>query len=183
LGHALQFQYHPSSIDLFNNGHTVQANLEEENTLLADGKTYSLKQIHFHEPSEHHIDGIIFPMEMHMVHADSAGKLLVVGVFIKEGPANPYLQTFWDELPAQPETHQHPDSKCKVEYLLPEHKAVYHYTGSLTTPPCTEGVEWFVMEEPIALSKKQIAHFRDLYHGNNRPVQQQTRRQVELLSD
>lgn len=180
-GSILDFKYHPSPVDIVNNGHTVQANLEAENILLANDQPYSLRQIHFHEPSEHHIDGVIFPMEMHLVHSDSTGKLAVVGILIKEGRENEVLSTLWEALPKQPEEHIHPRTSCDILHLLPEEKRVYHYSGSLTTPPCTEGVEWFVMEQPITLSKAQINKFRKLYHNNNRPVQEQNSTRVEMV--
>lgn len=182
-GSILEFNYHPSPIDEVNNGHTIQANLEEENLLTANGHIYSLKQFHFHEPSEHHVDGIIFPMEMHLVHADSTGKLAVVGVFIKEGRENPYLQELWDLLPEHLNAHAHPKNRCDLLHLLPEEKPVFHYTGSLTTPPCTEGVEWYILQQPITLSKTQIKRFRNLYHGNSRPVQEREMRSIEVSTN
>lgn len=182
-GHILDFRYHPSPFDVENNGHTIQANLEEDNILEAQGHTYALKQFHFHEPSEHHLDGVIFPMEMHLVHADSSGKLAVVGLFIKEGEENPYLRDLWSSLPQHPQEHVHPNGRFDLQHLLPEEKAVFHYSGSLTTPPCTEGVEWYVMKEPVTMSKSQMNEFRRLYHDNNRPVQQQEARSVEFAHD
>ncbi|PHN04633.1 carbonic anhydrase [Flavilitoribacter nigricans] len=180
-GSILDFKYHPSPVDIVNNGHTVQANLEEENVLVANAHDYQLRQIHFHEPSEHRIDGVIYPMEMHMVHTDSTGKLAVVGILIKEGPPNEFLNTLWEALPEHPEEHAHPATSCDIVHLLPEEHNIYHYSGSLTTPPCTEGVEWFVMGTPISLSKTQIDKFRKIYHNNNRPVQENTEGRVELV--
>ncbi|MBR9923180.1 MAG: carbonic anhydrase family protein [Bacteroidetes bacterium] len=179
-GKSLKFYYHPSPVDLVNNGHTVQAVPEEENYVEVEGYPYRLQQIHFHEPAEHRVDGIIYPMEMHMVHSDSAGNITVVGIFIKEGPENTDLQALWESLPEHPAEHKHPNERCDIVHLLPEDGAVFHYTGSLTTPPCSEGVEWFVMEKPIRLSKSQIERFKKLYHGNNRPIQ---KRGDSLLSN
>ena len=177
----LQFHYHPSMIDELNNGHTIQCDLEEDNIIIANGNEYHLKQFHFHEPSEHHLDGIIFPMEVHLVHADTNGKLAVVGVFIKEGKENEYLKQVWDNMPKQVDMHMHPKEPCDLPHLLPENKSVFHYSGSLTTPPCTEGVEWFVMKEPISLSKAQIKKFGELYYGNNRPIQVQSDTEIATL--
>lgn len=177
---SIDFQYHPSIIDEVNNGHTIQANLEEENAIVVSDKRYVLKQFHFHEPSEHQIDGIIYPMEMHLVHADSLGQLAVIGVFIKEGGENHFLSEIWKEFPRHIEEHHKVTQPCDLLHLLPEDKAVFHYTGSLTTPPCTEGVNWYVMEHPISLSKAQIDRFRMLYHGNNRPIQNQTTSIIEF---
>lgn len=181
-GSVLTFNYHPSLVDEVNNGHTIQANLEEVNTFTVDEHIYSLQQFHFHEPSEHHLDGIIFPMEMHLVHTDSTGRLAVVGVFIKEGKENRYLSDLWASLPEHVEEHVHPRNRCDLLHLLPEDKPIFHYSGSLTTPPCTEGVEWYVIKEPITLSKDQISRFRELYHDNNRPIQEQEARSLEVVT-
>lgn len=94
----IKFDYHPSIVEEINNGHTIQAKLEEENTINVDGHSYTLRQFHFHEPSEHHLDGIIYPMEMHLVHSDSKGHLVVIGVFIKEGIENIYLKDFVESI-------------------------------------------------------------------------------------
>ncbi len=182
-GPLLDFRYHPSPVDLVNNGHTVQANLEEENVLVVHEQPYSLKQIHFHEPSEHQVDGVIYPMEMHLVHTDSTGQLAVVGILIKEGQENKDLQALWDALPEHKEEHYHPNGRCDIVHLLPQNKSVFHYSGSLTTPPCTEGVDWYVMKEAITLSKAQINKFRHLYHKNNRPVQQSEARTIEVSTN
>jgi carbonic anhydrase len=179
----MQFDYHPSTVEEINNGHTIQAKLEEENTISVKGHSYTLRQFHFHEPSEHHLDGIIYPMEMHLVHSDEEGRLAVVGVFIKEGVENPYLKDLWDVLPTHVEEHSRPTKPCDMSHLLPEEKAIYHYTGSLTTPPCTEGVEWYIMKEPISLSTSQIDRFRKLYHANNRPVQKHEQPHLDIISE
>ncbi len=178
---VLKFNYHPASVDMVNNGHTVQANIEaDDEELIANGHSYKLKQAHFHAPAEHQIDGIIYPMEMHMVHADDNGKLAVVGVLIKEGRENKVLADLWNDLPDQKEEHIHPAQKCDILHLLPDEHTVFHYSGSLTTPPCSEGVEWFVMKTPIEMSKIQISEFKKLYHGNNRAIQQLEERSIEI---
>ena len=181
-GDLLEFKYHPSTVDLFNNGHTIQAIIEaQDEILIANGHEYLLKQVHFHAPSEHQIDGIIYPMEMHMVHADESGKLAVVGIFIKEGISNEELNTLWKKIPEQVEEHAHPTKTCDLLNLIPDTHPVFHYSGSLTTPPCSEGVEWFVLEKPIELSKAQISIFKKLYHHNNRPIQKRETRIIEVF--
>lgn len=180
-GTLLDFNYHPSPVDMVNNGHTIQANPEEVNELLVDGHSYLLQQLHFHAPAEHQIDGIIYPMEIHLVHKDSAGKLGVLGWFVKEGKENEYLQVLWDKFPTHIEEHAHPNKRCDLLHLIPEDHHVFHYSGSLTTPPCSEGVEWMVMQNPIELSKAQIKQFKKLYNGNNRPIQKLDGRQVGIL--
>jgi carbonic anhydrase len=124
------------------NGHTIQINSKTGETMTVGDKTYTLVQFHFHAPSEHTVDGEHFPMEMHFVHQGNDGGLAVVGVLLEEGAANPDVGT-----------------------------GFYHYDGSLTTPPCSEGVKWYIRRTPTQLSKEQIAAFTAIYDHNNRPVQ------------
>ena len=123
-------------------------------------------QLHFHEPAEHHIDGVIYPMEIHFVHQDLKGNLAVVALFVKEGLDNAFLSLIWDDVPEHANEH-HEEA---ADLLL----------GSLTTPPCTEGVEWYILDTPITMSISQIDRFRSLYHGNNRPVQPREQGQVQM---
>ncbi len=182
-GSGLAFRYHPSPVDVQNNGHTIEVDIEDKNSLNIADKSFMLKQFHFHEPSEHRLDGVLFPMEMHLVHADSSGKLAVVGVFIKEGVPNAALDEIWRQLPDQPQEHVHANHALDLAKLFPEGHSFFHYEGSLTTPPCTEGVQWYVLKEPLTLSKEQIEAFRKLYHGNSRPVQAANNRPVEISSN
>ena len=175
----LDFDYHACSLDIENNGHTIQANPEEDNVISYHGKTFHLRQFHFHEPSEHRLDGIVYPMEIHLVHSDSEGHLAVVGLFVKEGPTNSILEGIWANLPTHVSERTHTQKDCNIAGLLPVDKTIYHYSGSLTTPPCSEGVEWFLVEQPVCMSKEQIQRFRELYHANNRPVMPTAQRKVE----
>ncbi|MBK8564326.1 MAG: carbonic anhydrase family protein [Saprospiraceae bacterium] len=182
-GSGLGFRYHASLVDVQNNGHTIEVDIEEPNSLELSGKSFQLKQFHFHEPSEHRLDGVLFPMEMHLVHADTAGHLAVIGIFIKEGHPNEALDEIWRQMPTHPHEHVHAPHALDLAKLFPEGHSFFHYEGSLTTPPCTEGVQWFVLKEPLTLSKQQIETFRRLYHGNNRPVQAANHRAVEVVSE
>ena len=168
---SIEFDYHPSHIDVSNNGHTIQATLADSNTLRVNHHEYRMLQLHFHEPAEHHIDGVIYPMEVHFVHQDKEGSLAVVALLVKEGLENEYLSMIWDDVPEHANEHHEEAKDLLLAEMFPTDKRIYHYLGSLTTPPCTEGVEWFVLDTPIAMSKDQIQRFRSLYHGNNRPVQ------------
>jgi carbonic anhydrase len=179
----LNFEYNPSPVDIVNNGHTIQANVENKNRLIIGETAYTLKQLHFHAPAEHQIDGIIFPMEMHLVHSNEEGKLAVVGVFIKEGLENEAFKIIWNEMPDHLSKHRHPIEKADLLHLIPENHAVIHYSGSLTTPPCSEGVEWYVMENPLSLSKAQIGKFKKLYAHNNRPIQERDGRLLEEYTE
>ena len=167
----LRIAHHDHVADGINNGHTIQINYPGAETLTLGGVAYQLTQYHFHSPSEHTVDGKHFPMEMHLVHK-SADKLAVVGVFIAEGAHNRAFDPVWANLPAQKGVEKHyPAVKVDVDALLSTARTSYRYNGSLTTPPCSEGVSWIVMTTPIELSGEQVATFRRLIKDNNRPVQ------------
>jgi carbonic anhydrase len=168
----LRIVHHEHLADGINNGHTIQINYAGADTLALGDAKYSLAQYHFHAPSEHTVDGKHVPMEMHLVHKAGDGKLAVVGVFIREGAHNKAFDPVWSNLPAQKgvETH-YPMVTVDVDALLPSVRSSYRYDGSLTTPPCSEGVKWVVMTTPIELSREQIGAFTKLITGNNRPTQ------------
>jgi carbonic anhydrase len=176
---ALRIVHHMHVADVVNNGHTVQVNCPSGSSLDVDGGAYELLQFHFHSPSEHTLEGKHFPMEMHLVHKAADGKLAVVGVFIAEGATNAAFEPVWSNLPEEKGLELHlEDVEVDVEALLPKNRTTYRYDGSLTTPPCTEGVEWFVLAEPIALGPEQIGAFRAVLQGNNRPTQPLNGRKV-----
>lgn len=169
---ALRIVHHAHMADGVNNGHTIQINYSEGDTLAIGGKAYQLVQYHFHAPSEHTVDGRHFPMEMHMVHKAGDGQLAVIGVFIEEGAHNTAFDPVWGNLPKEKGVETHMTAvDVDVDQLLPKARTTYRYEGSLTTPPCSEGVAWQVMTEPISLSADQIARFTAIVKGNNRPVQ------------
>lgn len=171
--------YHDTTLEILNNGHTVEDDYHDGGTLTVDGHAYELAQFHFHSPSEHTIDGKHAPMEMHLVHKDAAGKLAVVGVMIQEGEAHPELALLWEHMPTAPGRKEAVEGvKVNASKLLPGNLASYRYSGSLTTPPCSESVSWFVLQEPIQASAEQIAAFRKVIHGNNRPTQPLNQRTV-----
>ena len=168
----LRIAHHEHIADGINNGHTIQINYPSAETLNLGGVAYQLTQYHFHSPSEHTVDGKHFPMEMHLVHKSADERLAVVAVFIAEGAHNSAFDPVWANLPAQKgvETH-YPAVKVDVDALLPTDRTSYRYDGSLTTPPCSEGVSWIVMMMPIELSSDQVAAFTRLIKDNNRPLQ------------
>jgi len=163
---------------LVNNGHTIQFNLSSSagNRVTLQTGTYALAQFHFHTPSEHHLDGESYPMEMHLVNKDAAGKITVVGVLIEEGTKNETLGTLWQALPAPDATT--PEMEIDVAALLPKSHDALHYAGSLTTPPCSEEVNWIVLEHPIEMSRQQIDAFKTLFRDNRRPIQPTNGRKV-----
>jgi carbonic anhydrase len=176
---SLRIVHHEHVADAINNGHTVQVNYSEGDTLTVGGHAYQLVQYHFHAPSEHTVNGKQFPMEMHLVHTDAEGQLAVIGVLIAQGAANAAFEPIWSNLPETKGVEHHLEHvKVDVDALLPKVLTTYRYEGSLTTPPCSEGVKWFVMTTPIALSTAQISAFTALFHGNNRPVQRLNGRPV-----
>ncbi len=168
----LNASYQQTTLEILNNGHTVEDNYHGGGVLAFEGREYKLAQFHFHSPSEHTIDGKHTPMEVHLVHKDASGKLAVIGVMIREGLAHPELAVLWKHLPESPgRAEAVANVNVNASQLLPKSLASYRYSGSLTTPPCSEGVAWFVLQEPIEASAEQIAAFRKVITGNNRPTQ------------
>jgi carbonic anhydrase len=155
------------------NGHTIQVNSKTGETMTVGDETYALLQFHFHAPSEHTVDGEHFPMEMHFVYQAADGALAVAGLFIDEGAENPSIVPLWAQLPEAAGT----ETTIRIpagfdEDIFPDvGTGFYHYEGSLTTPPCSEGVKWYVRTTPTRLSKGQIASFTARYDHNNRPIQ------------
>ena len=168
----LAADYQDAALDVQNNGHTIEDDYHDGGTLTVGGKAYKLAQFHFHSPSEHTIDGKHAPMELHLVHKDAEGKLAVVGVLIQEGAANPELDVLWKHMPRTVGRAGGASGvMVNAKKLLPPSLASYRYIGSLTTPPCSEPVQWFVLQQPITASAEQIATFQKVIHANNRPVQ------------
>jgi carbonic anhydrase len=158
--------------DIFNNGHTVQINFKPGNMLVLDSAPYQMKQVHFHAPSENKINGKSFPLEAHFVHADAKGNLTVIGVMFKEGKANLGLTKLWAQLPDKEGEPVPVKNRVIPSELIPENRGYYRFSGSLTTPPCSEGVRWIMMKTPMTASKEQIEAFEHaVHHSNNRPVQ------------
>ncbi|MFM6965896.1 MAG: carbonic anhydrase family protein, partial [Rhodoluna sp.] len=126
---------------------------------------------HFHAPSEHEINGMHYPVEVHFVNKTADGKLAVVGVFVKRGAENKAWKPFIDSMLTA--TASAEDTKIELDWsaMLPANKTTLRYSGSLTTPPCTEGVKWNIFTSPIEMSAAQINTFTEAYSGNNRPVQ------------
>ncbi|TCS36370.1 carbonic anhydrase [Paucimonas lemoignei] len=175
----VQFDYKPTRFSVLDNGHTVQVNLGLGNTITLTGRTYELTQFHFHLPSEERINGKGYPMVLHLVHKDAAGRLAVVALLVEEGEPNEVVQHVWNNLPLEKNDAQIATMPLEPAKLLPERRDYYTYMGSLTTPPCTEGVLWIVMKEPIRLSSQQIAIFARLYPMNARPIQALAGRRIK----
>lgn len=167
----LALSYVPSPLQVSNTGHSVQVNITPGSSFVVDDKSYVLKQFHFHTPSEHYIDGAPYPMEVHFVHQAEDGALAVIGVMMKVGAHNPVIEGIWQNVPAAGETKTVGSVVLSASDLLPEDKSYYSYDGSLTTPPCSEGVKWHVLKDPIEISEKQLTAFQAVFPVNARPVQ------------
>lgn len=197
----LAFNYQSVPMSILNNGHTIQVNYNtidnsEENKIEIGGKSYlmasavqhnssisisgevyKLLQIHFHSPSEHRVNGGSYPLEAHFVHINAQNQLAVIGVIFKMGSSNSFLNKLWNQMP----THAGPATTynnilINGNELLPANKSYYHYRGSLTTPPCSEGVRWFVMQNYANVSQSQVHKFNSIVGNNNRPIQPRNQR-------
>ncbi len=167
----LQLDYAAGASKAVNLGHTVQVVYEPGSQLSLDGEDYELLQFHFHAPSENHIEDRSFPLEGHLVHADAQGNLAVLALMFEAGAANQALARLWETPPARGEAHPITPA-ANVSALLPQDRDYYRFSGSLTTPPCTEGVRWLVLKQPVVASNEQIEALAEAVgHPNNRPLQ------------
>lgn len=162
-----------TTADVVDNGHAIQVNVKNGGKLVLDGREYTLVQFHFHGHSEHTIDGKQYALEGHLVHKSADGHLAVVGVMFNEGDNNPVLDNVLGGIGRT--------IRIDPQDLLPnDKKHYYHYVGSLTTPPCTEGVQWYILKKPVTASKDQIKTMRNFYENNFRPVQPMFDRKLEV---
>ena len=176
---ALQFSYKSVPLSIVDNGHTIQVNYPAGSTLTVGTNVYTLQQFHFHAPSEENVNGHGYDMVVHLVHADAAGHLAVVAVFLNAGTSNPLLHVLWQNLPTEKGSPNKVSAVLiNAKNLLPADRAYYTFSGSLTTPPCSEGVTWYVLKKPITLSPKQLADFTKLYPHNARPIQPTNGREI-----
>lgn len=174
----IAFDYHASPAEVVNNGHTVQVNLSNAGGIEIDGKPYRLVQFHFHTPSEEHIAGRGFPMVAHFVHQAADGRLAVVAVLFKEGEKNQALASVFNAMPTKAGDKVELGANFAPQTVLPQQQGYYAFAGSLTTPPCSEGVQWRVLKQPVELSHEQLALFQHLYAKNARPIQALNGREV-----
>jgi len=176
---SLRIVHNIHTADVVNTGHSIQVNFPQGDSLTIGDATYSLLQFHFHGPSEHTVNGKHFPMEMHLVHMSADKKLAVISVLIEQGKANKAFDPIWANLPNKRGIETHLENVIvDVEQLMPKNRSAYRYDGSLTTPPCSEGVKWIVVKDPVQLSEAQIKAFGAIVWKNNRPVQRLNGRKV-----
>lgn len=181
---SLNAAYKNTPLTIKNNGHTIQVNYQSGSYLTVGSKKYQLLQFHFHTPSEHLKNGRAYPMEVHFVHADDYGALGVVGVFLKESDYdNAYLKPIFDNMPKTEGEVTVAGMTVNALSLWPKEREYFNYAGSLTTPPCSEGVNWMVMEDVIGVSKKQLEQFRAIFEMNARPEQPLNGRTITKQDD
>ena len=178
--HALKMDYSAVPLNIIDNGHTIQVNYPAGSTLTVGDHVYTLKQFHFHHPSEEHVNGKKYDLVAHLVHADADGHLAVVAILFEKGAANPFLETIWKNIPSEQEKAVDvAGTTINVKDLLPSSLSYYTYAGSLTTPPCSEGVTWFVLRTSETLSGEEIASFAKHYPMNARPIQPTNGREIK----
>lgn len=177
----LIFEYHGTPIHETNNGHTIMLKVSGESYLVVAEKDWRFKllQGHFHSPSEHTVNGESFPMEIHLVHSDGAGQFTVVGIMVEEGEENEMLNRIWSFMPEQVGESKESPLTVFEAGVLPPTRNYFSYDGSLTTPPCTEGVRWIVLRDLLTASADQIARFKErVGPSTNRPTQPQNARTI-----
>jgi carbonic anhydrase len=167
----IAFDYRPSGFNVVDNGHTIQVGLGYGNFITVQNRTFELIQFHFHRPSEERINGRGTEMVVHLVHKDGEGKLAIVAVMLQRGAPNSMIQTVWNNLPLEKNNTIAPVVAIDVNEILPARRDYFTFLGSMTAPPCSEGVLWMVMKEPMPASPAQMALFSRLYPMNARPIQ------------
>jgi len=177
--HPIEFHYISGTMTLTNTGHTVQVTPPAGSYIIANGVRYELVQFHFHHPGEEPVKGKIPDMDIHFVHKSADGKVAVIAVRLNEGNANTVLADLWPHLPKTVGATDKTSDEMSPAGLLPQDKGYWTYEGSLTAPPCTEGVQWFVFEEQTEISRGQLQAFGQLYKINSREVQSKNGRKIE----
>jgi carbonic anhydrase len=169
---AIQFSYQASNGTVINNGHTIQVDVYGDNFITVRGMNYKLLQFHFHNPSEERVNYKAYAMVAHLVHRNLEGQLAVVAVLLDPGLANSLIHKVWTYMPLDAgDNVRMPTGLVDLNELLPKDRRYYQFLGSLTTPPCTEGVLWMVLKQPVDISREQLKLFGQLFPHNARPVQ------------
>jgi carbonic anhydrase len=169
---ALDFHYAPAMLKLADDGHTVRVRFANGSTLKIGKERYTLQQFHFHTPGGDKIVGEEFPMAAHLLHKSPSGQLLAVVVPFRTGQENALLKTLMPRIPARADgDHSHADVSVNASDLIPATRGYFRYSGSVTGPPCTEGVEWIVLKQPLQLSPDQLTRYRARFADNARAVQ------------
>ncbi len=176
----IRFNYKPVPLSIIDNGHTIQVNTAGAGSIKVDAEEFELLQFHFHKPSEEKINGKVYDMVVHLVHKSKDGKLAVVAVMLQAGKEQQLIRTLWSNLPLeQNKPVDRSEIKIDPTLLLPATRNYFTYIGSLTTPPCSEGVLWLVFKSPTQVSKEQVAGFGRIYNNNARPIQPRNARVIK----
>lgn len=177
---AIDYEYEPFAMKIVDNGHTIQVQGTEDSYIAVEGKRYQFRQFHFHYPSEHTINGKTYPMEMHLVHQEKGtSNLVVIAIFLEEAAqSNEFLQKVLAKIPSEKGNEVLTDVEITLSDYVPPSQVHYTYIGSLTTPPCTVGINWIIFTEPVKASRKQLETFANFYNDNARPTQSLNNRRV-----
>jgi carbonic anhydrase len=176
------FNYTTTKTHIVNNGHTVQFNCDAGSKLTINGTEYDLLQFHFHGLSEHKVAGKHFPLEVHFVNMASDNNYAVIGVFFEEGFENALFSSYLSHFPHKKDAYD-ADTEIDLSSLFPTNKSYYNYSGSLTTPPCSEIVNWYVLKNTVTASAEQITEFQEVLHKNYRPVQPVNEREIKIFEE
>jgi len=184
LNHSLQpieFHYKAGSVTEFNDGHTVVVRVNSGSYIVANGVRYDLLEFDFHHPAETAVKGQLSDMEVHLYHKSAEGKVAILSVRLIEDASNPnaVLASLWPHLPKEEGQSEKVTEMVNPGGLLPSERGYWTYEGSLPTPPCTEGVRWFVFEQQTSLSRDQLRIFANMFHINTRPLQEMHGRRIE----
>jgi len=177
----VEYHYMGGSITLENDGHAIIAHVHPGSYILVDGARYDLKWFDFHRPSEEAVNGKLTDLDVHLFHESSDGKMVMIAVrfALDRGEANSLLAALWPHLPAAPGSTAKITDMIDPGGFLPEDRGYWTYMGSLTTPPCTEGVRWIVYQDPLTISLSQVRAFDRLFHINSRQLQDTHGRRIE----
>lgn len=183
---VVKYNYEPFNMSIVDNGYTIQVAGTEDSFITVGGKKFLFRQFHFHSPSEHTVNGKKFPLELHLVHQEEGtSNLAALGVFIEEaGTKNEFLEKVFANIPETKKEEIETEVQLHLSDYIPPTQEFYTYIGSLTTPPCTVGVDWILFKEPIKASADQIQKFSEIYGNSARPVQSlNNRRVLETLNE
>lgn len=177
-----EFKYATSKVNIINNEHTVQFNVDGDNKVILNGKEYHLLQFHYHALSEHTINDEYYPIEVHFVHKHADNDYAVLGVMFTEGAENELFKKYLDKFPSTKGNYES-DELINLISLFPDNRSYYHYKGSLTTPPCSEVVNWYVLANPVEASAEQIKTFSEILNNNYRPVMPLNDRELLIYNE
>ena len=180
---ALSFNYDTTAVEIENNGHTVEFVCDPGSKLTIGGTEYELLQFHYHGLSEHEVNGNHYPLEVHFVNKATDDNYAVVGLFIEEGAENHLFTEFLSHFPHDEGIYEDHEAHIDLSSLFPDDKSYYNYNGSLTTPPCSEVVNWYVLKNTITASASQISEFQSILNNNYRPIQDLNGRTISSFNE